>query len=1715
MDGSIPNKDIFFALDRAAIPEAWRPDLSRTLLEIGAAIRPLDRPILAPLIAKLALHAQELKAHASMNAPVESPNQIHRHHPGSATLFRYLHGRSAGLEQLTSIGLCALLEASEPDRGPPMRLLSTIRGALDTPNSPLSGALGAVSSIPELVRLVETDEAIRKALPPHFIQQWDSWLRPTLARWMLADPDRVRRALEPQALATQLEDPTLLVSIETGDLEGGTALSCLGVPATVPEAAVTTTSRAGRAASDRLERESAGDLMAPPELRLPRPVDERLCHEAIRRAEKGPGEDLAGREPFAALTLLLVGAVREIDLRDIIWGGEDAARPYAIDPHEPVLYRRLKRPANAVIPPKDIGEWLQPCTEVMAWPLPHSLHATLLALADGEAVSGQPVLPLLAASPAPPYRMRDVIAQVLPEANEGALAPRLALASEIAAVLGTEMAQLAMADTFGMSSIPAYYSAMPETELATYIAGIQSRRFGELITVIPGRDGYMGSRLVLTDSAAKVWPKSLREAMKQASHQPCAWLAEWIAHRDHLVAALCAITGHRPEDALGRIFLWDVIPEYGLIILQDKQVDALRATRIAATGRLWLSDFRRYLDRLIEIAAQHGGEPAGELATAILRGEQALFSVPAPDGTVAPMTATRLREGMPPELQSVDNFFRHRLNQHLLAIRVDPELRHGQLGWVVSAAHLHADLSPRAPVDLGRELESAIDELLVKDGWYLPSARKTRWTWDGIPMPQPKDWDAVFSSHKRQHEEALKRLRLQLRDRWKECESSVLARLAEAFQEFSPLLRVDVENKRLDKIDGIEGPVELGPDHHALICDRVRLGDLDPSSGLEAATARILLYRLVRRARERGVVQGPIPGRPYLSVTADPSPFVPGLGLAVRHAHALRQGLEARASMGYVRDQGQLTVWSVLAFSMYRRLSWAQAATHAARTAMRAEARGHVIRVNARVDGADFHMVFSGVPATLISKRKRHAPTSPAPSLEALEDWAISHLSHDIAWGGRSVAATRMEGALMAAACIELSGIERLLLQAGTQTAAETPVRNIARDDNWPVHTANNTQKEKDASGTEPPLEDQAAAKLSRPNQRQNYDRFIGLLNKRKLGRLKATKASKPEQASDGTHGWRRRLRVELEKLHGEVSQDLNLVLLIRYVLDHLRYGSEDGNRLSQHSLRREVSQIGWTLLDLLGDRELVSLSAEELHRLYREVLLSKTSKGRPYAFEELLRLHRYLMRVHARPVVDMTELAVIAGSRALGIHPALLTLAERQSVLEELQADHAREAQRIDAGPDFLRIAQLRVILFLILEASGIRPGSAYGLTLGDVLLFGDAGDYVHIRLGDYAESKTATSRGFVSLTSELWTKHRHQIQQWIDEQRILDPSGWRDLPLFAMKAGGKTRIHDHHLTSRINALLKWATGDRDASCYWLRKTRISERYQAIASLDAATARDIYGAMMASGHAVIQIPVERYVNDPCSLLIVNLRTGSEAPRSALLAMSGLESGPLDVAWTRAGRDGPTRMRTVLDRMDAEISAVPAEVRTPPPALRRFKPFLPVHVDVYARGMQRHGSQAEATLEAGITTQQAIDLDKAASDLLVRRGTSPFKVSEQASARYVVPVPRRIEGTDKWFALLHERPSEALKAIMGSWVEQPHVERVHGEGVIMQVDPEHLAGLRLLLAKTRLRVKVVTVDGHHLLVNRRHNKFAKGHGAALRWMLAIVWLYESIPHPTD
>src|SRR5690606_19821301 len=105
---------------------------------------------------------------------------------------------------------------------------------------------------------------------------------------------------------------------------------------------------------------------------------------------------------------------------------------------------------------------------------------------------------------------------------------------------------------------------------------------------------------------------------------PTAKFELWEAHRNHLAAALTAVTGARPGNWIGEMTLDQLIPEYGLILVPDKATDALREVRVAATGQRWLVDLRAYLDRLVDIAGGGLGAAAEELANSILRSEAPL-----------------------------------------------------------------------------------------------------------------------------------------------------------------------------------------------------------------------------------------------------------------------------------------------------------------------------------------------------------------------------------------------------------------------------------------------------------------------------------------------------------------------------------------------------------------------------------------------------------------------------------------------------------------------------------------------------------------------------------------------------------------------------------------------------------------------------------------------------------------------------------------------------------------------------------------------------------------------------------------------------------------------------------------------------------------------------------------------------------------------------------
>lgn len=1703
-------RDIFFELDRAPVPAAYWPDLGYALLNLSASIVPLDRPILSSLNAYLMRNAAQLRALQLQKAKVNRPRLVYESHPATITLLFFTDDRPTGLERLACIGLAALLETGAGTRHNPARVLSIVRGALVGTESPLPGVMSSIRSIPEMVRLIDNDDSVKEALPAYFLTLWDSWLRDRLTAWMHAEPERVHRQLEPRAFVPQIEEPAVQVATRDDRPEEGPSLTGFVAPPSYPHPGETASTRAGKAASDDLDRQSVGDLLVAPEFRIPKAVDERLCRGTIKRAEELIRQDLIAAEPYVALSLLLGGGIREIDLREVVWGTKVDDRVHAMDPALPVLYRRIKRPVNAVAPKPGVRPLLEPSTDVIAWPLPTTVHKLLLSLAGAGPVIGDPVLPNLAGSAGTPYRMRKIVADIVPEAKVGAIAPRLALAARIAAGFGVEVAQLALADTFGMSFIPSYYSALPEHDLATAIAAIQSQRFGEPVATPTGRDEYVGSRLVLTQHAAEEWPRALRRAVTTANRRHDNWLNEWIARRDFLAAALCYATGHRPEDALGTIHLADVIPEYGLIVLQDKQVDALRAARVAATGRLWLSELRAYLDRLLSIADERAGTPEAALATAILQSDEALFSVPTPVGGVAVLTAAVLREGMPTALQPVDNFYRHRLNQQLLARRMDPELRHAQLGWVVSPAHFFSELSPRSPTAMGHTLGPVIDDILTADGWFVQSDRRKRWTWDRVPMPPPIDWRAVLESENRRRQTELRDAAAKLQQRWSELEPEVLARLATAIEEFSPLLRLDTAEKRLRTVEGVKGAVDLTSDQHAFICEKARLGDQHPSSALEAIMARILLYRIVRQARDKGVVRGPIPSRPFLTLTSDPSPFVPGLGTAVRHAFEIRRQLLGRASAGSVRDQGSLVVWSLLAFSMYRRMDFARAATDAAHTATRAGRRGGVIRVAARVNEATLHLVLGGVPAVLIVRRKQRAPTGHAPSIEALEAWAVKHLSETVAWGEPGVAGQTIERTLAAAGQIEMSGVARLLLRMGTQTAAESPTRCIARDDAWPVHTAD-TEVTEAEDVTTPTSEAEHQGSPPWVGLDAGYREFTALLNKRAFAQRRAANARDESRASDGKRNWRRVLREDLLKLREKWQKNANLCLLIGYSLNHLRYGSEDGRRLTQGSLHREIATWAQSLLVHASGRNLLDLPADETRRLYREVLLSKSVAARPYTFEEIRRFQRFMVRVHSRPSIDMAELGAFAGERVLGVKPGLLTPAERTVVCEELDRDYTSEQARTDANPDLLRVAGVRQIYYLVLEASGIRPESAYGLTLADIHFTEDGVDVLHVRrTGEFGEAKTGTSVGFVPLDGALWRSRRSWVRKWIDAERDGFPTQWGDRPLFAKGAGSRWRFPEDQLARRINALVKWVAANRSASVYWLRKTRISERFHALSQRRSPTACSVYAAMILSGHAGLQVTVESYINDPAAVLFEILSSAGTTSRAALLAMSGVDSGAIDMIWSRNGDVDKSRVQLLLDRMGETYAPIDAEHRTVAPALSRPKSLLPLHVHRYACAMHERLARDEAAFIAGITRDQAMRLNTAAEKLLLARGEIPWRLSAEQAPRSVLPVPRRLGGAEKAFDLLNREPTAALAAIATRWAGEPHIARRFGHGVMMSLGERDVPAMQAFLDSTGIDMAIESRDGHYLLNASQVVQHRKSHRSLLRWLLAIFWIHAEL-----
>lgn len=1707
-------------LDGVPVPAGWGAPIANALDSAWSLVEDEDRTILHPLGDFLARHASELaEMKSGRSAGWRLPPGAREANPVVSTLLLNPSGAQVpGLTRLLLVLVAAAVEAGtsapNPTRKQLARLASILRGAFDDPDSGLRLVLGDAGSIPRMIRSVDANLAGGDgSVHPGFAAAWKSWIRDLLTRWMLTDPVQISADIRPHFILSGVEGP----GAEIGggpDPDDQTRVDCDHTEASAePGSGPSPAAKKAKAHAYSLMRGSGGDLFTPSDQLAPTEHIQMLARLAMKAAkELGQGSSANAEEP-AALAFVIAGGIRELDLKHVRWGYEAAGKLIAIDPTRPCLYRAVCRPPNAVKVGAALEGWVTPVVDQLAWPLPPSLHEVLRGLCpDGSPNVGDTVFPRILPTAARQF-LWGVSRNLAPQLALSPGVARLVMAAELARQHGPEVAQLVLGDSFSVSVAPAHYSAQTDSAVAKLAYSLQKVWFGESADVAPGTPSPLGSRLILTNDAARRWPDQLRGQMRSAAHRKDSSKAlQLLAHRDRLAAALCAVSGGRPADWIGALRLDDIVPEYAIAIIRDKANDSLRTARIVATGYRWLADLRGYLDRLIQLSDDVGGSEWSLHAQRVLLSQEPLFSMP--EGHGGSFLAADLRQSMPEPLRGVPNHYRHRLNGFLELSGVDPELRHGQLGWVLAAAHVLADMSPWSAKSFGKEMAPILDQYMVDDGWYPPTQRTPRWSWRGVPERPLIDWGAIAQRHTTDHAQSVRRLKARLMESWKEVSDDVYGRLGAAIEEYFPSLHLSPETRRLEFSPELarQSPVEMSLNHYALLCDRVQLGDQHPEDATEGIATRILLYRLVLGARRRGVIRGPLPGRPVLRVTSDPSPFFPGLGLAVRQAEAIRQQLIARASESRAHDAGPLALSCVLALSPYRRLELAMSAVNAANGAVRSKSKPDCVRVPAVVDRVMVPMAFGGLPALLLSKRAVDAPTGRAPASGDFAAWLQPLLAKaQVAPDESSATLGLVESLFQAAGRLELSGPERTTLLKESLLASVATDRSVARDDNWPARTADECAGHNpEARG--PVYEDEPApAPATRPRTsdrslRSGYARFVASLNPETFPGLIGRK-------SDSTYGWRGRLDEYLRSLSAEFGERSNLGLLIGFTRHRLRYGGAKKSKL-QHATLSWVTRFASDLLAVAGQGSILAWTTEEFGENYLAVLVGKPVTARRQAFDALLPFHRYLMEVHQVPEAPLAELAAFSGERVKYMAPGSLTRHEVETVQQVLQSDLESEQARNDATPEFVRLLALRELMFIILEAAGIRPSSAYGLTYGDLALLGPGRDFVRIHAtGGFGRAKSVATLGYIPLEGTLWARVRDRVVEWLDQEKaLLNESTWWRLPLFAVSIGEKRRFSRAHLTCRLDELLKWVTADKKAHTYWLRKSRVTARHENAMGSPRAMARDVHAAMSFSGHVLIQTPLESYISDPSIPLHRQIQEGREASRADILAMTNQIGSQLDMAWLRSGGAGEVhRLAVVLDRIGMGTMQAPVGRLTSPPPLRRNRTIIPRHVDTYARAAHRFSERHDVLLHSGLTERQASALDHLAARYVVLRGASPWPLPDLKHKHAIMKPARHLAGTERAFAVLDMSPDDGLKGLADSFMRQVHVSRLYGPRTIMVLDESSdFEAAAAFLKATGMRLMIDDATGVGVLMVCDDAIGAQSHTAAFQWVMSMLWLHARL-----
>ena len=490
-------------------------------------------------------------------------------------------------------------------------------------------------------------------------------------------------------------------------------------------------------------------------------------------------------------------------------------------------------------------------------PIPPSLAPHLLKQQNADAIGQQVIADL----PGPNSRRQSVWATTL----FGALARNH--------VFGISMAQHVLGTSHGLDDAPTYYDRIGADTIAHAIASVTHPWFGD-----KPRPPVEGMPRHCVGSARRRQAKEVRELMRSLQQgfddetSLCEQVSRMAIHLLHglVIASAMRINGNMADITLRRISLAN-----GIATLSDKPVPG-QSHRLVAIPQQVVTGLQAYL-KLLEVAKEtRPGTTLATRAALALNGQGPLFLQAVREDDVRSLTDHDYLASLPRKWAETPNWARHTMNQSLSG-RLPVHLRVAQMGWVANSMSAISELASISAIDALEAVRKAVADAVREMGWQ---PIRTKHGLAQVPVI-PVHWLNAQRTHRALHRAHTRELQGRIDARLGELAAESKARI-NAFFDLNRI-QLKVKDGLLERTTEATDPVVVSRDIHAALRQVVAGGRQQSQQG----AAAMLVYQLMKEARNRGVTSGPLPNKAVADIPRGPGDFIEESPHAVNHVKRL------------------------------------------------------------------------------------------------------------------------------------------------------------------------------------------------------------------------------------------------------------------------------------------------------------------------------------------------------------------------------------------------------------------------------------------------------------------------------------------------------------------------------------------------------------------------------------------------------------------------------------------------------------------------------------------------------------------------------------------------------------------------------------------------------------------------------------------------------------